>query len=101
MKKGFSSISHLIANDTLITDKQQVADLLTSNTFKKSRSEKKYSESFQKAKETKEKKRLNFSTENTEDYDLPFSRTELKLSRQKSNDAATGLDRVHYQFLTH
>ena len=41
MKKGFSSISHLIANDTLITDKQQVADLLTSNTFKKSRSEKK------------------------------------------------------------
>ena len=60
-----------------------------------------YFPSFQKTKQTKEKKHLDFSTKNTEDYNLPFWLTKLKQSFQKSNDCATSLDDVHYQLLTH
>ena len=36
-----------------------------------------------------------------EEYNFPFSVTELRQSLQKANDSATGLDQVHYQLLTH
>ena len=49
----------------------------------------------------KEKRRLDLSSTNEEDYNVPFSMTELKQSLQRANDAATGLDQVHYQPLTH
>ena len=49
----------------------------------------------------KEKRRLNFCSKNEEEYNLPFSVTELRQSLQKANDSATGLDQVHYQLLTH
>ena len=77
--------------------KKRIANLLASNISKHSSAEN-YSPCFQKIKEVKEKKRLNFS-DNQEDYYLPFSLIELSL--QKSNDSATGLDKVHYQLPTH
>ena len=49
----------------------------------------------------KEKRRLDFSSKNEEEYNLPFSVTELRQSLQRVNDSATGLDQVHYQLLTH
>ena len=49
----------------------------------------------------KEKRHLDFSSTNEEDYNLPFSMTELKQSLQRANDSAMGLDQVHYQLLTH
>ena len=49
----------------------------------------------------KEKRHLNFSSKNEEEYNLPFSMAELKQSLQRANDSATGLDQVHYQLLTH
>ena len=49
----------------------------------------------------KEKRRLDFSSKNEEEYNLPFSMTELRQSLQKANNSATGLDQVHYQLLTH
>ena len=49
----------------------------------------------------KEKQRLDFFSKNEEEYNLPFSVTELRQSLQKANDLATGLDQVHYQLLTH
>ena len=60
-----------------------------------------YSSEFRKIKMLKEKRRLDFSSTNEEDYNVPFSMTELKQSLQRANDAATGLDQVHYQPLTH
>ena len=49
----------------------------------------------------KEKHRLDFFSKIEEEYNLPFSVTELRQSLQKANDSATGLDQVHYQLLTH
>ena len=49
----------------------------------------------------KEKRRLDFSSKNEEEYNLPFSMTELRQSLQRANDSAIGLDQVHYQLLTH
>ena len=59
------------------------------------------SRSFQRNKTLKEKRRLDFSSKNEEEYNLPFSVTELRQSLQRNNDSATGLDQVHYQLLTH
>ena len=49
----------------------------------------------------KENRRLDFSSTNEEEYNLPFSVTELRQSLQRANDSATRLDQVHYQLLTH
>ena len=49
----------------------------------------------------KEKWRLDFFSKNEEEYNLPFSGTELRQSLQRANNSATGLDQVHYQLLTH
>ena len=49
----------------------------------------------------KEKRHLDFSSKNEEEYNLPFSVAELKQSLQRANDSATGLDQVHNQLLTH
>ena len=46
------------------------------------------------------KTRLAFSI-NKEEYNLPFSMTELKQPLQRENNSATGFDKVHYQLLTH
>ena len=48
----------------------------------------------------KEKRHLDFSSKNEEEYNLPFSVAELKQSLQRANDSATSLDQVHYQLLT-
>ena len=48
----------------------------------------------------KNKTHLAFSI-NKEEYNLPFSMTELKQPLQRENNSATGLDKVHYQLLTH
>ena len=49
----------------------------------------------------KEKRCLDFSSTNEEDYNLPFSMIELKQSLQRANNSATDLDQVHYHLLTH
>ena len=59
-----------------------------------------YSDEFQRIKMLKEKWRLDFSSKNEEEYNLPFSMTELRQLLQRANDSATGLDQVHYQLLT-
>ena len=48
-----------------------------------------------------EKQWLNFSPDNTEDYNMPFKISELLESLSKSHDTAVGPDDIHYQFLKH
>ena len=60
-----------------------------------------YSDEFQRIKTLKEKRHLDFSSKNEEEYNLPFSVTELRQSLQRASDSATGLDQVRYQLLTH
>jgi len=60
-----------------------------------------YSSEFQKIKMIKEKRQLDLSSKNEENYNTPFSMAELKQSLQRANNSPTGLDQVHYQLLTH
>ena len=99
-KGGCNSVNHLKVNGNLITDKNEVAEVLAKNLSKKVSTEN-YSAEFQRIKILKEKRRLDFSSKNEDEYSLPFSVTELRLSLQTANDSATGLDQVHYQLLTH
>ena len=43
---------------------------------------------------------MKFTSDNTEEYNQPFSLLELKQALQKSNDSAVGPDDIHYKVLT-
>ena len=49
----------------------------------------------------KERKNLNFRSQNNEKYTLPFKLSESKNSLDKSNDTTAGPDNIHYQILKH
>ena len=99
-KNSSSSIGHLLVDDHLITDKQSVANSLA-RCLAETSSSSRYSSQFQKFKRTTESKPLKFQSNNTENYNLPFSMWELKQALQKSNNSAAGPDEVHYNLLTH
>ena len=52
-------------------------------------------------KNTQEKKSLDFTSENKECYNEPFTFDELLQSLNNSHDTAVGLDQIHYQILKH
>ena len=89
---------HLITDNTKITDKQGISDQLA-ETFAKNSSSKNSSQKFQNIKKNEEKEKINFHTNNTEDYNQPFSKDELKKSLNKAHDTAVGPDQIHYQFI--
>ena len=93
-KKSASSLGHLKVNGKVITDKKQIANLLAS-TISKNSSSQHYSPKFQAIKKQTEKKPVKFTSDNTEDYNQPFSLLELKEALQKSNDTAVGPDDMH------
>ena len=75
-KGGCNSINHLKVNGNLITDKKEVAEVSTDN----------YSDEFQRIKMLKEKQCLDFSSKNEEEYNLPFSVTELRQLLQRMRE---------------
>ena len=44
-----------------------------------------------------ESQELNFVSNGAEDYNIPFTISELKISLSKCHDTATGPDEIHYQ----
>jgi len=70
-KGGCNSVNHLKVNGNLITDKNEVAEVLAKNLSKKVSTEN-YSAEFQRIKILKEKRRLDFSSKNEDEYNLPF-----------------------------
>ena len=82
------------------TNKKDIADLLA-KTFSTNSSSDNYNEQFQNIKKKAEKTKLNFKSNNLEDYNQPFSLSELTDSIMKSHDTAVGPDEIHYEFLKH
>ena len=70
-KGGCNSVNHLKVNGNLITDKNEVAEVLAKNLSKMVSTEN-YSAEFQRIKILKEKRRLDFSSKNEDEYNLPF-----------------------------
>ena len=60
-----------------------------------------YSQQFQDIKMEKERENLNFQSQNSEKYNLPFTLSELQNSLDKSHDTTAGPDDIHYQILKH
>ena len=88
------------ADGTKCTERLDIVNLLAQE-FEHNSSTNHYSPVFQAYKGQAEKGELNFASNNTEDYNIPFNITELKDSLNKSHDTATGPDDIHYQFLKH
>ena len=99
-KNKSSPINHLSKNHVKATNKKDIADLLA-KTFSTNSSSDNYSEQFQNIKKKAEKTKLNFQSNNLEDYNQPFSLSELTDSIMKSHDTAVGPDEIHYEFLKH
>ncbi len=74
----------------MITDVWDIADTLAKESANKSSSDN-YTQNFQNHKKT-EKTKLNFSSNNKEDYNQPFSKAELESAISKSQDSSPGPD---------
>ena len=97
-KNTSSPIKHLSKNHIKATNKKVIADLLA-KTFSKNSSSTNYSKPFQNIKKNAEKTKLNFKSKNLEDYNQPFSLSELTDCIMKSHNTAVGPYEIHYEFL--
>ena len=97
-KNSSGPIKHLSKNHVKATNKKDIADLLT-KTFSNNSSSTHYSKQFQHIKKNAEKTKLNFKSNNLEDYNRPFSLSELRDCIMKSHNTAVGPDEIHYEFL--
>ena len=97
-KKQSTPLKHLSVTNHKITGKKAIADLLAETFTKNSSSQ--FITEFYKIKPTLEKKKIKFSSNNSEECNKRFTLTELVDSiKKKSNDSAVGPDEVHNEFL--
>ena len=99
-KGKVSHINHLKRGNDNVTSKKDIADVLA-EAFSKNSSSNHYTEKFRKYKDKAEKQKLNFKSNNTEDYNHSFSIKELQDSLSKAHDSSAGPDEIHYQLLKH
>ena len=99
-KGGGTSTYHLNVNNTLITNREEIANALAENLHKNS-STQNYTREFNRFKPKAEAKILNFGNKNTESYNMLFSIGELSDSINQANNSSPGPDNIHYQLLKH
>ena len=99
-KSKGSNVKHLKKNGNLITSKKDIANTLA-DTFSKNSSPDNCTDEFLRVKQQQEKQKLNFKSNNFEDYNKPFSNHELFDSLSSAHDTAAGPDDIHYQLLKH
>jgi len=93
-----AAISHLKINNTTIEQPTEIANIIASTIAHNSSSDH-YTDSFQWLKSWQEKQEIKFSSDNSESYNLPFSKAELTSAIRKAHDSATGPDSIYYQML--
>lgn len=88
-------VKHLSQNDMKATNNKDISNLLAKNfskNFSKNCSPNNYDAQFQ---DIKEKKKLNFHSNNKEDYSQIFSLFEIIVSLKTSHNTVVGPDEVH------
>ena len=80
-KKQSTPLKHLSVTNHKITGKKAIADLLAETFSKNSSSQ--FNTEFYKIKPTLKKKKIKFSSNNSEEYNKPFTLTELVDSIKK------------------
>jgi ribonuclease HI len=89
---------HIKQNNILTTHQDEICNILAKS-FAHNSSNAHYSPTFQTHKQTLEAHNINFNSTNQEDYNLPFSLTELTSAITASRNSTPGPDDIHYQFL--
>ena len=92
--------SHLKLNGANIETPLDIANTIAA-TVSHNSSSGHYSERFRRFKAHQERRPVDFYSDNSETYNLPFTLTELKTAIHKAHDSAAGPDNVHYQMLKH
>ena len=92
--------SNIKVDDKIYESKEQVANIL-GRTIKSNSSSVNYNPQFKRHKQETEMEELNFETDTNENYNLPFTISELENSLKNAHDSAAGADEVHYQLLKH
>ena len=98
--KNTNPIVHLRTDTSEVTCAVDIANCLA-ETIATNSSNHNYNNTFLKHKIECERIPINFSTNNQEYYNTPFSYEELLSALEQCSDGATGPDDVHYQFLKH
>ena len=93
-------LKHLIKNNIQIINIKDITDTLA-ETFSTNSSSKNSKTEFHKYKAAKEKQKLNFQSDNTENHNKSFTLSELQETIQKSHNTTVRPDGVHYKFLRH
>ena len=91
---------HLKIGNKIITDKKDISNTIA-NTISKNSSKDNVSQKFTLHKRLEEQKPLDFTSENNECYNEPFTYDEILQSLEKSHDTAVGPDQIHYQLIKH
>ena len=99
-KENSSHIQHLKINGQVLTTHEDISNKLAEQ-FAQNSSSSNYVPTFQRYQAQAERRRLNFNSNNDEDYNVSFSLEELKSSLKKAHDSAIGPDDIHYQLLKH
>ena len=92
--------SHIKVDDKIYESKEEIANIL-GKTFKTNSSSVNYNPQFKRHKQETEMEEPNFETDTNENYNLPFTISELENSLKNAHDSAAGADEVHYQLLKH
>ena len=96
-KKQSTPLKHLSITNHKITGEKAIADLLAETFSKNSSSQ--FNTEFYKIKPALGKEKVRFSSNNSKEYNKPFTLTELVDSIKKSNHSAVGPDEIHNEFL--
>ena len=99
-KESTNSIHHLSVNDRDIKSHHDIANALADN-FSHNSSSALSTDAFTSVCYKAEKQNINFSFENVEVYNRPFSLEELQDALHRAHDTSAGPDEIHYQLLKH
>ena len=94
------SLSTLESNYGTIIDSYRVANALAEN-FSHISSSRNYPMSFNTQRIQIERRRITFTTDGTESYNVLFSLAELKTALKETKNSACGDDGIYYQMIKH
>ena len=87
-------------NDRDVTSHRDIANALA-DTFSHNSSSAFSTDAFTSVRCKAKKQNINFSSENVEVYNRPFSLEELQDTLRRAHDTSAGPDEIHYQLLKH
>jgi potassium voltage-gated channel Eag-related subfamily H protein 8 len=91
---------HLKIDGVNIEQPTEIANCIASTVSHNSSSEH-YTDRFRRFKAHQEQRTINFTSNNNESYNQPFTLLELQTALKRAHDSAAGPDDVHYQMLKH